>query len=52
MNYTSYSVNEGDNFVNITVILGQPSCVNVSVTAIPLSVNASSKIAQDEVLTY
>ena len=52
MKYTSYSVNEEDDFVNITVMLDQPSCVNVSVTLILPSVNASSKIAQDEVLTY
>ena len=56
MKQITYSVNEADNFVNITIMLDQPSCVDVSVTAIPVSVNASSKIVasdmQDEMLTY
>ena len=49
---TSYEVNEDDSFANITVLLDQPSCVNVTITAVPISVNASSKIAQDNMLTH
>ena len=49
---TSYKVYENDSFANITVLLDQPSCDNVTITAVPISVNASSKIAQDNMLTH
>ena len=48
----SYEVYENDNFANIIVMLDQPSCVNVTITAVPISVNASGKIAQDNMLTH
>ena len=44
--HTSYTAKEGDGFADITVLLDQPSCANITVLVVPKEqspVDASSK---------
>ena len=45
MESTTLTILESERFVNITVLLDQPSCDNVTIVAVPTSVNASGKLA-------
>ena len=46
MESTTLTILESERFVNITVLLDQPSCDNVTIVAVPTSVNASGKLAR------